>query len=187
MGKIKKQKTRESQVSETIKEKFIKYLELNKHLELVFKNRRRMCPDASTSSFKEFVNKYWWKKLNNYISSKFKRDIGEDTWKGVTKDKFFAWYLDKIKKGCYYCEQDGLILPLKKRGFPEKPLGKPRRFLEVDRLNNDLVKGYKKSNCVLACYPCNNAKSNIFDGDEFCIIGKAIKTVWKKYKHKVDY
>ena len=92
-----------------------------------------------------------------------------------------------MKNGCYYCEQDSIILALssKKRKFPEKPHGKPRRFLEVDRLNND--NGYEKSNCVLACYPCNNAKSDVFDESEFRIIGKAIRRIWKEYQHKLFY
>jgi len=32
----------------------------------------------------------------------------------------------------------------------------------------------------MACYWCNNAKTDEFDGDEFKEIGEAIKKVWKK-------
>jgi len=44
--------------------------------------------------------------------------------------------------------------------------------LEVDRKN---PKGqYKPKNCVLSCYPCNNAKSDVFSYKEFMEIGKTI-------------
>jgi 5-methylcytosine-specific restriction endonuclease McrA len=45
--------------------------------------------------------------------------------------------------------------------------------LEVDRKN---PKGkYSPNNCVLACYPCNNAKSDVFSHAEFLLIGQSIR------------
>lgn len=93
MGRSK-EKNSKSKVSQEIRDKFIEYFKNNEHLKLVFKDRGRMCPDANDNSFEEFINNYWWKKLSNYISGKFGRDI-KDVWKGVSKDKFFAWYLNK--------------------------------------------------------------------------------------------
>jgi hypothetical protein len=50
-------------------------------------------------------------------------------------------------------------------------------YLEVDRKES---KGkYSPRNCVLACYPCNNAKSDIFTYDEFRKIGEMIGKVKK--------
>jgi 5-methylcytosine-specific restriction endonuclease McrA len=50
--------------------------------------------------------------------------------------------------------------------------------LEIDRKNSN--KEYAKDNCVMACYWCNNAKTDEFTHDEFVEIGKAIQSVWEK-------
>ena len=49
--------------------------------------------------------------------------------------------------------------------------------LEIDRIDSN--KEYTKDNCVMACYWCNNAKTDEFNDKEFEIIGKAIQTVWE--------
>jgi hypothetical protein len=65
--------------------------------------------------------------------------------------------------------------------FTEKYYGRTFRegrrgvSLEVDRKNN--TEKYSFSNCVLACYPCNNAKSDVFSYDEFLEIGQTIGRV----------
>ena len=38
---------------------------------------------------------------------------------------------------------------------------------------------YSPENCVLACYPCNNAKSDVFSYEEFLVIGLTIGRVKK--------
>ncbi len=45
---------------------------------------------------------------------------------------------------------------------------------------------YSEDNCVFACYPCNNAKSDVFTDKEFIFIGaviRALKTKRKKLKN----
>lgn len=49
--------------------------------------------------------------------------------------------------------------------------------LEVDRLDSN--KEYSKDNCVMACYWCNNAKTDEFTEDEFKKIGKEIRKIWE--------
>jgi len=49
--------------------------------------------------------------------------------------------------------------------------------LEIDRINSNLE--YKPNNCVMACYWCNNAKTDEFTYEEFKEIGKEIRKVWE--------
>ncbi len=50
--------------------------------------------------------------------------------------------------------------------------------LEIDRLDSNLE--YSKDNCVLACYWCNNAKTDEFTFEEFKEVGKVIRKIWDK-------
>lgn len=62
----------------------------------------------------------------------------------------------------------------------------PRRgkMLEIDRKKPDLP--YSDiSNLVLACYWCNNAKTDTFSFDEFGSIGQTIKRIWEKRLGKI--
>ena len=85
--------------------------------------------------------------------------------------------LDPKKRICHYCNvSDDEISKLRSRG---KIFSKVNRgyTMEIDRLrpNNE----YSKENCVLACYWCNNAKSDEFTADEFSEhIGPGIESIW---------
>ncbi|MDH4227043.1 MAG: HNH endonuclease [Deltaproteobacteria bacterium] len=88
------------------------------------------------------------------------------------KKEFVLWYLEEASKGCYYCElEQGGVEEVYGHLFRE---GRRGKFLEIDRKK---PKGkYTESNCVVACYPCNNAKSDIFDAEVFKDnIGEAVK------------
>ncbi len=50
--------------------------------------------------------------------------------------------------------------------------------MEVDRKISKA--NYSPENCVLACYPCNNAKSDVFTYEEFIKIGREIGKVKRK-------
>ncbi|GHV89505.1 hypothetical protein AGMMS50268_00080 [Spirochaetia bacterium] len=52
------------------------------------------------------------------------------------------------------------------------------RYLEIER--KDPERSYDDfDNLTLACYWCNNAKTDTFTHEEFIIIGKAIAQIWK--------
>lgn len=58
--------------------------------------------------------------------------------------------------------------------------------LEIDRRDSNLE--YTKENCVMACYWCNNAKTDEFTADEFKEIGKEIRKIWDvRLASKSDY
>jgi hypothetical protein len=50
--------------------------------------------------------------------------------------------------------------------------------LEIDR--KDSNKEYYPENCVMACYWCNNAKTDEFTYEEFKVVGKAIREIWEQ-------
>lgn len=87
------------------------------------------------------------------------------------KLEFFKRYKEQLikQKGvCEYCKKPGLI---REEGFRN---GKRGKSLELDRKFNE---EYSAGKWVLACYICNNAKSDIFTHEEFKAIGKTIKKV----------
>jgi 5-methylcytosine-specific restriction endonuclease McrA len=63
--------------------------------------------------------------------------------------------------------------------FPASTRGGRRgKRLELDRINPK-IKNYGEdiNNLALACYWCNNAKTNYFTFEEFKIIGEKIKEI----------
>lgn len=48
--------------------------------------------------------------------------------------------------------------------------------LEIDRKNSN--REYSPDNCIMACYWCNNAKTDEFTHEEFKPVGQAIKEIW---------
>jgi len=94
------------------------------------------------------------------------------------RKEFIKWYVEKEIKKCCYC------------GCTEGQLGKffkatdSKRYktrgksLEIERIADEK---YTEDNCELACYWCNNAKSDVFSAEEFAPIGKAIGDVIKSY------
>jgi hypothetical protein len=85
---------------------------------------------------------------------------------------FYTWYENQVKmqKGlCWYCMLSGNTMDTYGKHFKK---GKRGAYLEVDRKISDGQ--YSPDNCVLACYPCNNAKSDVFTYEEFVKIGGTI-------------
>lgn len=95
-------------------------------------------------------------------------------WKANSKC-FYKWYEKQEKKQeglCHYCQLPGDTQDMYERHFRD---GRRGLHLEVDR--KDGKKRYSPENCVLTCYPCNNAKSDVFTYKEFSEIGIAINKV----------
>ena len=90
---------------------------------------------------------------------------------------FYLWYekQDKEQLGlCHYCHLPGNTETYYGKTFRE---GRRGLSLEVDR--KDSGQKYSPNNCVLACYPCNNAKSDVFFYKEFLKIGELVGEVKK--------
>lgn len=97
---------------------------------------------------------------------------------------FYQWYKRQCEEQnglCIYCQLPGDTKEYYRDDWFRK--GNRGRRLEVDRKNPK--EKYKPDNCVLACYPCNNAKSDVFTCDEFKEIGKVIcKVVLRRKQHE---
>ena len=90
----------------------------------------------------------------------------------------FIWH-ESTPKICAYCSiQENKLLELNKLpNHINKRYPKRGASLEIDRRNPKL-KYTNIKNLVLACYWCNNAKTDTFTDSEFSKIGKVIKKIW---------
>ncbi len=75
--------------------------------------------------------------------------------------EFFTWYKVQPRK-CYYCKIDESVLfDLYDKGILSSKRGLTRgKSLEIERRNSK-DNDYSKDNCVMACYFCNNHKSDV--------------------------
>ena len=93
-----------------------------------------------------------------------------------TFENFKNWY-ELQDKVCYYCglteveSQQVVRFALASKRFPlngKTGRGKSRgMYLEIDRRKPGTNQEYSETNCVLACYFCNNDKSDVFDDDQY--------------------
>ncbi|MCO4756167.1 MAG: hypothetical protein KC478_16920 [Bacteriovoracaceae bacterium] len=85
---------------------------------------------------------------------------------------------DDFDRECIYCG----LTESKTRFLKENDLLFTKKLyckgatMEVDQ--KDAHKGYFPDNIVLACYWCNNAKTDEFDFDEWMKVGKVFKDIW---------
>lgn len=85
-------------------------------------------------------------------------------------NSFYKWYKTQYQAQngkCYYCKTDEKVIAnLFETKFQNRKRTTRGKHLEVERRDsNDNL--YNSENCVLACYFCNNDKSDIFDEQEY--------------------
>jgi hypothetical protein len=81
------------------------------------------------------------------------------------------------EKKCHYC---GITEDEFRNRWGVFRHGRRGLTLEVDKMDN--TKPYSLYNCVLACYACNNAKSDVFTYEEFKKVGHVINEIWQHRK-----
>ncbi|MEZ4978680.1 MAG: hypothetical protein R2772_05220 [Chitinophagales bacterium] len=85
-------------------------------------------------------------------------------------NEFYKWYItqfEKQKACCYYCKtEESVLTKLFEKKYTSVKRPNRGKHLEVERRDSDSNK-YNKDNCVLACYFCNNDKSDIFSEDQY--------------------
>lgn len=83
---------------------------------------------------------------------------------------FYNWYKNQYNTQngkCYYCKTDEkVIATLFEKKFINRKRTTRGKHLEVER-RDSTDNLYNLENCVLACYFCNNDKSDIFNESEY--------------------
>jgi hypothetical protein len=134
--------------------------------------------------------KLWYKsdrynKIQNYksfLTNKLKQMIedGEDI--NFNSDQLynlFQWW-ETTPKVCFYCTlPENFLEELHNQpGHINKRFPQRGKSLEIDRKQADLP--YSNiQNLVLACYWCNNAKTDTFTEQEFLQLGQVMKRIWE--------
>ena len=115
-----------------------------------------------------------YQRLSNWYSNKKnKGNMGF-----TSREDFIKWYKSQPQK-CAYCKSS--LKEIRRfYNLTKKKNKRPTRgnSLEVDRVKDEK---YSKNNCVLACYWCNNAKTDVFDKRDMKLIGKSIRKVILSY------
>ena len=122
------------------------------------------------------------KKLKQIYSSK-KHSIKKHPPKSGeywSYEEFKKWYLAQYSKEpiCYYCKIPERFIEKIYWDIRRTKRPRTRVRLELERLDPDC--NYNSKNVVLACFNCNNSKSDIFTREEFVNIGKVIKRIWEQ-------
>jgi hypothetical protein len=127
-----------------------------------------------------------WSKTENIKSShsllfkEFEKDYIENTFPKKFSEKEFENLVCKKENHCQYCKIT--IEDIEKLAENRKIFKKNFRgwSLEIDRKDSNLE--YTQDNCVVACYWCNNAKTDEFTFEEFKSIGRSIQEIWENRK-----
>ena len=105
----------------------------------------------------------------------------KDEYASIFNENFKSAYDDLMKeKKCAYC---GIHVDQIKALGKNKKLNNKRSdtrgyTLEIDRKLPNLE--YSEDNCCMACYWCNNAKTDEFSPEEFKPIARGINEIWNK-------
>jgi len=104
-----------------------------------------------------------------------------------SREEFLKWYLDEPKV-CCYCGVKEKHLPVYFNQDNEQYKNARQRgqYLEIERIVTAPKEKnvYSKENCALACYVCNNAKSDFISPKDFKDIARGINKFWQKRINK---
>ena len=120
--------------------------------------------------------------MKSTIEQKFKAALEQDDEvEDITYEFIFSLYnwWTNADPVCHYCglPESALEQLHQQEGHINKRWPKRGKSLELDRKQSDLP--YTEiDNLTLACYWCNNAKTDTFTYQEFRAIGKVINKIW---------
>ncbi len=98
----------------------------------------------------------------------------------VTFPAFYDWYIAQ-KRSCGYCgiTEAEIASLLEAKVLTTKRLATRGRRLELDRRRPEATYD-DLNNLTLACYWCNNAKTDTFTAEEFAEVGRAFAKIWQQ-------
>ncbi len=147
--------------------------------------------------FPNLVNsiKLWYKsdryrKIQDYksfLTNKLKQMIDDAEVINFNSNQLydlFQWW-ETTPKVCFYCSlpENSLEELHNQPGHINKRFPQRGKSLEIDRKQADLP--YSNiQNLVLACYWCNNAKTDTFTEQEFKQLGQVMKRIWENRLNK---
>lgn len=111
------------------------------------------------------------------LIEEFRKDYIEKRFPDIFPVEVFREMVESAKH-CEYCGisiEEILMLADRKQLHKKNYRG---WSFEIDRIDSNFE--YKRDNCVMACYWCNNAKTDEFTLDEFKLIAKEIGGVWER-------
>ena len=127
-----------------------------------------------------------WKALSKAEKvAKNSKNTRLEGFKGMAN--FFNWYNNQEKKCCYCGVEEADLKEYFKSENTQYEKARPRgKFLEVERVITapKSENKYSKDNCRLACYICNNAKSDFLSAESFEPIARGINKFWNNYLNK---
>lgn len=134
---------------------------------------------------KDFDKKFddWYERniaLKSRLFAAYTAHFKED----FTMEDFKFFYKEnEAERKCSYCGiTQAEISKLRVHGLIRTKRNRGKQ-MEIDRVNSNME--YMKGNIVLACYYCNNAKTDEFSPEEFKAIGKEIKKIWDSRLSKI--
>lgn len=137
--------------------------------------------DGSSLTIKEI-----WSKSDNIRSThsvlfkEFETDYITNRFPKKFSEMEFERLVCKKENHCHYCKittEDIEKLSENRKIFKKNFRG---WSLEIDRKDSNME--YTRDNCVMACYWCNNAKTDEFTYKEFKNVGKSIQKIWENRK-----
>ena len=154
------------------------FINTNQHIDLI--------TDYEKAWYREKINGFTAEEFDNTIDRWYttNQDLKKELWKKYISHfemkfsitDFIRFYDQQSDRKCHYCKIsesqilryriDGLIKAKTIRG----------KYMEIDRINSN--EEYCLNNIVLACYWCNNAKTDEFSLNEFKYIGIVIRLIW---------
>lgn len=136
----------------------------------------KLKPNLTIQETEERINRI--EKENASLLKVCEKDYIDNFNEVFSKEDFSKMLDAGRREGCYYCHitedkinqlTDSFLLYKKSfRGWS----------LEVERFNSNLE--YTKKNCTMACYWCNNAKTDEFTEEEFAKVGEVIEQIWEE-------
>jgi hypothetical protein len=121
-------------------------------------------------------------KYKSFLKNKLKQMLVDVVDINLNNEQLYAYFIwwESSPKVCYYCSLPESILDElhNQQGHINKRYPQRGKSLEIDRKKADLP--YTNiENLVLACYWCNNAKTDTFTEQEFQQLGQVIKKIWE--------